>query len=272
MNDPRRPQRFGPPLSGYGPTGPQVPPIRRPPTRLTPTSRRMHPRTAVTFPRRGLQEGPAKASPVAPRPPRGQSDPTAAAVLAIRPAPTGRISPDGLTPPPPQGPRTPRWLWFAAGSAVLLVVALVIALVIANGSVKKQTAIEPLPPMPGPSPTRPTTTTPTPPSPSAAPAPTTTTGTPSETVAGAMQTVVYDVTGEGRAISITYMDSGNVIQTEFNVALPWRKEVSLSKSSLHPASVTIVNIGHNVTCSVTVAGVQVRQRTGAGLTICDAPS
>ncbi|REU53677.1 hypothetical protein DSK45_14670, partial [Mycobacterium tuberculosis] len=116
------------------------------------------------------------------------------------------------------------------------------------------------------------TTTPTPPSPSAAPAPTTTTGTPSETVAGAMQTVVYDVTGEGRAISITYMDSGNVIQTEFNVALPWRKEVSLSKSSLHPASVTIVNIGHNVTCSVTVAGVQVRQRTGAGLTICDAPS
>ncbi|MCN4266063.1 MmpS family transport accessory protein, partial [Mycobacterium tuberculosis] len=180
--------------------------------------------------------------------------------------------PDGLTPPPPQGPRTPRWLWFAAGSAVLLVVALVIALVIANGSVKKQTAIEPLPPMPGPSPTRPTTTTPTPPSPSAAPAPTTTTGTPSETVAGAMQTVVYDVTGEGRAISITYMDSGNVIQTEFNVALPWRKEVSLSKSSLHPASVTIVNIGHNVTCSVTVAGVQVRQRTGAGLTICDAPS
>lgn len=149
MNDPRRPQRFGPPLSGYGPTGPQVPPIRRPPTRLTPTSRRMHPRTAVTFPRRGLQEGPAKASPVAPRPPRGQSDPTAAAVLAIRPAPTGRISPDGLTPPPPQGPRTPRWLWFAAGSAVLLVVALVIALVIANGSVKKQTAIEPLPPCPG---------------------------------------------------------------------------------------------------------------------------
>lgn len=30
MNDPRRPQRFGPPLSGYGPTGPQVPP--NPPT------------------------------------------------------------------------------------------------------------------------------------------------------------------------------------------------------------------------------------------------
>ncbi|EPQ74745.1 proline rich membrane protein [Mycobacterium pseudoshottsii JCM 15466] len=85
-----------------------------------------------------------------------------------------------------------------------------------------------------------------------------------------MQTVVYTVTGEGRAISVTYMDTGDVIQTEFNVALPWSKEVSLSRSANHPASVTIVNIGHNVTCSVTVSGVQVRQRTGVGLTICDA--
>ncbi|EUA01652.1 conserved membrane family protein [Mycobacterium kansasii 824] len=111
------------------------------------------------------------------------------------------------------------------------------------------------------------------PTPSIVPAPTTTggSGTPSETpTPGAMQTVVYNVTGEGRAISVTYIDTGDVIQTEFNVALPWSKEVSLPKSSLHPASVTIINIGHNVTCSVTVAGVQVRQRTGVGLTICDA--
>ena len=69
-----------------------------------------------------------------------------------------------------------------------------------------------------------------------------------------MQPVVYNVTGEGRAISITYMDTGGMIQTEFNVSLPWSKEVSLAKSATHPANVTIVNIGHNVTCSVTVAG------------------
>ncbi|KBI59084.1 MmpS family transport accessory protein [Mycobacterium tuberculosis] len=273
MNDPRRPQRFGPPLSGYGPTGPQVPP--NPPT-ADPAYADQSP-YASTY--GGYVSPPWSPGGPPPRPPQWPPGPHEASPTQQLPQywqydqpPPGGFPPDGLTPPPPQGPRTPRWLWFAAGSAVLLVVALVIALVIANGSVKKQTAIEPLPPMPGPSPTRPTTTTPTPPSPSAAPAPTTTTGTPSETVAGAMQTVVYDVTGEGRAISITYMDSGSVIQTEFNVALPWRKEVSLSKSSLHPASVTIVNIGHNVTCSVTVAGVQVRQRTGAGLTICDAPS
>jgi hypothetical protein len=162
-------------------------------------------------------------------------------------------------------------LWIAAAAAVLLVVGLVIALIIANGTMKTQTAVEPLPPMPGPSSAPATTRTHTP---SAAPAPPTTSapGEPTEsTEPGAMQPVVYNVSGEGRAISITYMDTGGMIQTEFNVSLPWSKEVSLSKSAAHPANVTIVNIGHNVTCSVTVAGVQVRQRTGVGITICDAP-
>lgn len=271
MNDPRRPQRFGPPLSGYGPTGPQVPPIRRPPTRLTPTSRRMHPRTAVTFPRRGLQEGPRQGLPSGPQAPTRPVRPNSCRSTG------NTTSPRADFPRRADSPATAR-----AENAALVVVRRRLSRA-ARRRVGHRTGYRQrlgqkanrdraVTPMPGPSPTRPTTTTPTPPSPSAAPAPTTTTGTPSETVAGAMQTVVYDVTGEGRAISITYMDSGNVIQTEFNVALPWRKEVSLSKSSLHPASVTIVNIGHNVTCSVTVAGVQVRQRTGAGLTICDAPS
>lgn len=149
MNDPRRPQRFGPPLSGYGPTGPQVPPIRRPPTRLTPTSRRMHPRTAVTFPRRGLQEGPRQGLPSGPQAPTRPVRPNSCRSTGNTTSPHRADFPRRADSPPPQGPRTPRWLWFAAGSAVLLVVALVIALVIANGSVKKQTAIEPLPPCPG---------------------------------------------------------------------------------------------------------------------------
>lgn len=207
MNDPRRPQRFGPPLSGYGPTGPQVPP--NPPT-ADPAYADQSP-YASTY--GGYVSPPWSPGGPPPRPPQWPPGPHEASPTQQLPQywqydqpPPGGFPPDGLTPPPPQGPRTPRWLWFAAGSAVLLVVALVIALVIANGSVKKQTAIEPLPPMPGPSPTRPTTTTPTPPSPSAAPAPTTTTGTPSETVAGAMQTVVYDVTGEaGQSASRTWI-------------------------------------------------------------------
>ncbi|MBY0440696.1 MAG: hypothetical protein K2Q25_00940 [Mycobacteriaceae bacterium] len=173
--------------------------------------------------------------------------------------------------PAPQGPQSPRWLWFVAVAAVLLVVGMVIALVIANGVVKQPTAVSPLPVMTTPkSATRPpvyppaTTSTTPPPTDSDTP-----TQTSSET---AMQAVVYTVSGDGRAISITYRDTGNVMETEFNVLLPWTKQVSLQPSANHRAIVTIINIGHDVTCSVTVAGVQVRQRTGAGLTMCDATS
>ena len=84
-----------------------------------------------------------------------------------------------------------------------------------------------------------------------------------------MQTVVYNVSGDGRAISITYVDNDGMMQTEFNVGLPWTKEVSLPESGSKTPNVTIVNIGHDVTCSVTVDGVQVKQRTGAGLTVCN---
>jgi hypothetical protein len=205
---------------------------------------------------------------------------------AYQPNPTQQLPPqywkqDG--PPkgeePPQGPpRSPRWLWFVAGAAVLLVIGLVVALVIANGSLKQQTAIEPLPPVPTTTVAPPTTRTTSPPTTTRRPPRTTTTAPPGTTTApgvpntpGAMQTVVYNVSGEGRAISVMYMDAGDMIQTEFNVALPWSRQVSLSTSARQPASVTVVNIGHEITCSVTVAGVQVRQRSGQGLTICDAP-
>nr|WP_082960483.1 MULTISPECIES: MmpS family transport accessory protein [unclassified Mycobacterium] len=189
--------------------------------------------------------------------------------------PAGESPTEVLAPlPPPQGPKSPRWLWIAAIAAVLLVVALVMALVLANDAIKTQTAVPPLPAMP-----EPTTTTAAPPpsvhrSPSRLPAPippTTGPPTPSGTTGPAgMQDVVYTVAGEGRAISVMYIDTGDLIQTEFNVALPWTKEVSLSRAAVHPANVTIVNIGHSVTCSVSIDGVQVSRRIGGGLTICDA--
>ena len=96
-----------------------------------------------------------------------------------------------------------------------------------------------------------------------APSPGETTGAPRGT-----ETVVYSVTGEGRAINITYVDTDGVMQTEFNVALPWSKEVSLSAPAKSSASVAVVNVGRDVTCSVSVNGSQVRQRSGRGLTIC----
>ena len=187
----------------------------------------------------------------------------------------------GPAEPPPEPPKSPRWLWLLAGAAVLLVIGLVVALVIANGSSKQDTVVAPLPPMPEPSstaapmaptttprtPTRTPTTTlspTTPTSPGVAPNP------PTTTESGAAESVVYSVTGEGRAISITYVDSGGVLQMEFNVVLPWSKQVTLTPPASTAASVTVLNVGRDVTCTVTVDGAQVRQRTGSGLTICAA--
>ncbi|MBV8862508.1 MAG: hypothetical protein JO082_15940 [Mycobacterium sp.] len=178
-------------------------------------------------------------------------------------APTGQVPPE----PPPGRPKAPRWLWIVAAAAVFLVAALVIALVIANGNARNQTAVPPLPEMPNSSS-----------APSTAPSPSATTSEPNSTEsspppnANAMQTVVYDVAGEGRAISITYVDNDGMMQTEFNVVLPWSKQVSLPASGSAKANVAIVNIGHDVTCTLTVDGVEVNQRTGVGLTVCNGAS
>jgi hypothetical protein len=265
MNDPRRPERISPPLPGPGPAGPPGPQAPQYPP-VDPAYAEQAP-YAPAYGGQIPQWTPSfnETNPTNQLPPYWQQD-----LL-----PSAEHPPDGLASPPPGGPKSPRWLWIGAGGAVLLVVALIIALILANDAIKTQTAVPPLPAMPEPSSNPPTTSprasrlplppvipVPEPPSESGAP--------PETTAPGAMQDVVYNVTGEGRAISIMYIDTGDVIQTEFNVALPWSKEVSLSKSAVHPANVTIVNIGHNVTCSVTVAGVQVSQRAGVGITMCDA--
>lgn len=169
---------------------------------------------------------------------------------------------------PPEPPRFPSWLWLLSGSAVLLVVGLVIALVLANGSARKSTTVSPVSPLPTPpGATAPTRTHPTVPS---SPSPTTTPPPTESTSPGTEETVIYSVTGGGRAISIAYLDTGGVLQTEFNVVLPWNKQVSLTPSEAKAATVTVVNIGEQVTCSVTVDGTQLRQRTGTILTVCAA--
>jgi hypothetical protein len=175
-------------------------------------------------------------------------------------------------PEGPEGPKSPRWLWVVAGVAVLAVVGLVIALVIVNSS-RQQTVVAPLPSLPEPGFTTqtPTTTSRTPTVP-VLPLPTLPTTTPptEPTVPGATESVVYEVSGDGRAINITYVDSGGVLQTEFNVMLPWSKEVELAQPAEDRASVSIINVGREVTCSIAVNGVPVQQRSGAGLTICSA--
>ncbi|MDT5164683.1 MAG: hypothetical protein QOC88_1577 [Mycobacterium sp.] len=169
--------------------------------------------------------------------------------------------------PEPEKPKAPRWLWIAAATVTVLVIALLIALVIANGTARRQTAVPALPSTP--SSPRPVPVVPHSPSHSArAPEPATT--EPSRPAdPGSMQTVVYNVSGDGRAISITYVDNDGMMQTEFNVGLPWSKEVSLPESGSKTPNVTIVNIGHDVTCSLTIDGVEINQRSGVGLTICN---
>ncbi len=177
---------------------------------------------------------------------------------------------------PPEPPRFPNWLWLVAGGAVLLVVGMVIALVIANGSGRNSATVTPVSPLPTapstPIPKRPPTTT-TPPSRSPAPRTTTTPSTPpptTSTTAGVPETIVYSVTGTGRALSIAYIDTGGALKTEFNVTLPWSKQVTLTPPATTAAAVTVVNFGEQITCSLSVDGAQVRQRTGSILTVCAA--
>ena len=183
----------------------------------------------------------------------------------------------GFQPPePPRGPRPS--LWVAAGFALALVLAMVVWLIYVNiNPSRQQTSI---PAMPQSTPTRtpnPTTTRqPVPPIfpfplptqlfptvPSTAPG---TPGTPSNP--GETEPVAYDVTGTGRAINITYIDTGGVMQTEFNVQLPWHKDVNLPKPAKDAASVTVINTGRNITCKISIAGVEVQENTGALLTVC----
>jgi hypothetical protein len=189
---------------------------------------------------------------------------------------TGQYGPQyppggGAEPPSPEGPKSPRWLWIVAGIAVLTVVGLVIALVIVNSS-RQDTVVAPLPSITEPSFTTPTPTTTPRPTVPVFPLPTlpSTPSTTGPSTPGVTESVVYDVSGDGRAINITYVDSGGVLQTEFNVMLPWTKEVELAQPAKDSASVSIINVGREVSCSITVNGMQVQQRTGAGLTICTA--
>jgi cytoskeletal protein RodZ len=216
--------------------------------------------------------------------PPNTSDPTRAlpAYWTQTQYPQYAEGPQQPAPPPPPPPKSPRWLWLAAATAIVLVLGLVAALLIANGAQRDDTVVAPLPPLPDTTTSRPTSPLPTMTAPTpttVAPRPTTTsapeaappragTTPPTSTDSAATESVVYSVSGEGRAISITYVDTGGVLQMQFNVVLPWSREVTLSPSTVKAASVTVVNVGRQVSCSVTVNGVEVQQRSGNGLTIC----
>ena len=186
----------------------------------------------------------------------------------------GQYPPADQGEPPSEEPKSPRWLWVLATTAVLAVIGLVIALVIVyDNSSRQETVVAPPPSLPEPSPPARTPTTSRTPSIPVLPLPTlpSTPPTTTSTAPGPTETVVYNVSGNGRAINITYVDNGGLLQTEFNVLLPWSKEVQLPEPANGSASISIINVGREVNCSISVNGVTVEQRTGAGLTICTAP-
>jgi Mycobacterium membrane protein len=185
-------------------------------------------------------------------------------------------SPDGTPPEPPDGDghgsRT--WLWAIAGVALLLVIALVVAVLIVTSSSEETVVAPPIQPSATAATTTPRTTPRTTTSRTPAPAPsdeTTTSQTSTSGAPGPTQEVVYTVTGEGTALNITYVDDGDVLQTEFRVTLPWTKTVQLEDPA-KKASISVVKLGGQVSCSISVAGAEISKESGRSVTMCKGPS
>lgn len=176
-------------------------------------------------------------------------------------------------PQPPKSPKSPKWLWFAAGAALLLVIGLVGALVITSNSSSTDedqagdiTATEPTAAAPSRTSTAPSTSSTTTRSPS--PSSSTPLVPPTSSPSGATENITYEVTGEGVALTITYIDTDSVLQVLYNVSLPWSADVALESPASEAASVVVLNVGREVTCSITVDGAVVSTNTNSGLTTC----
>ena len=185
------------------------------------------------------------------------------AMTRMRPANTVPQYPPGEPPqpPPPEGPKSPRWLWIVAAVAVLAVVGLVIALVIVNSS-RQQTRRRPaavadraeLHHADTPTTTSRTTTIPVAPAADAdrprRP--------PSPTAPGATETVVYDVDrrrpGHQHHLRRHRRRAADRVQRDAAVEQGSRAAQPAKDS----ASVSIINVGREVTCSITIDGVAVR--------------
>ncbi|HZQ34157.1 MAG TPA: MmpS family transport accessory protein [Mycobacterium sp.] len=184
----------------------------------------------------------------------------------------------GPPEPPREPPRGPRpWLWALGGFALATVLALVVWLVMSNSKLNNQETSIPAMPQTSITTSRTPTTTAHPTVPSipslpsipgipipSLPIP----GGPSTGGSGETEPVEYQVTGTGTAMSIMYVDAGGMMQFEYNVSLPWDKKVDLPKPAKNSASITVINSGRNVTCSISISGVQVVQNTSGLFTTC----
>lgn len=168
--------------------------------------------------------------------------------------------------PPPKDPEPPRrsntfWLWVVGIGALVVIVALIITLVVL---IRRED--ERPPTVVSTPPTRTSTTT-APSRPTIPPIPSFTippipVNPPTQRGQAATESVVYEVGGHGPALNVTYFDASGSLQMEFNVKLPWRKEVKLNTEQVTNAVVIAADFSHDVSCTLLVNGAQKSATSG----------
>lgn len=193
-----------------------------------------------------------------------------------------------------------RWVWVAGVAAAILLVAIICTVVILgggdSGSVSKTiaaptpttaaqdaapssitkapsvvTPVAPPPPVASLSPETVTTVAPGPPSVAAAPAPVEAAPAPA-VPAASPRTVTYQVRGNRGPldlVTVVYTDGQGALQTQFNVALPWVRSVTLDPG-VELTSVTATSLTGQLNCAVTDANgvVLVSQNSNSMITTC----
>lgn len=172
----------------------------------------------------------------------------------------------GRTALPPKDPEPPRrsntfWLWVVGIGALVVIIALIITLVLLIQREDQQ------PPTVVSSPTTRTSTTTAPSQPTIPPIPSFTippipVNPPTQGSQAATESVVYEVGGRGPALNVTYFDASGSLQMEFNVKLPWRKEVKLNTEQVTNAVVIAADFSHDVSCTLLVNGAQKSATSG----------
>ena len=180
-----------------------------------------------------------------------------------------------------------RWIWVAGVAGAILLIAVICTVVILgggdSGSVSKtlaaptsttaQAATSTAPAMtsaapPAPvAPLSPETVTTVAPSPTANAVP-----APTELAPPSPRVVTYQVTGSRQLldlVTVVYTDAQGALQTEFNVALPWTRTVTLDPG-VELKSVTATSLTGQLNCSVTdsTGATVVAQNTNAMITTC----
>ncbi|MER5390629.1 MmpS family transport accessory protein [Saccharopolyspora sp. NPDC002686] len=80
------------------------------------------------------------------------------------------------------------------------------------------------------------------------------------------RTVVYEVTGSGKALNITYTTDGMTsVEQQQDAALPFTKEISLPPEAFQMFSVSAQNAGNGtISCKITVDGKVLKEASSNG--------